>query len=1135
MRYRRFPQLTLGFLAIIALLAMLSPRSAQAGVYDADDEVTYIEYWVPHSVFTGGFLTDVNGILNPDCIPAGGNWFLEAWSPCEKSITFNMPHSLADAVKVEIYMDLWRNHVGRSVEFRLNNTQWRRTTVGYDWSRTPWVAEIPVSELVTGNNTMEVRDAAGAFHIHDIAFRIYVPGLAVPDGQLTSVGGSNPAAGGTLMVNSDTLSFAAELTEAATYVEFHGYYDGYDLDNDGKTRDWQNRTRNNWNPGGLPIEAYPGSSDTTYPFDLPPYGGTIDHIGTALSPTSGNTYGVTWDLAHVPNQSGVRFKIRIVKAAGGTSNYVREAAGGASAPFTLMRDRNVHAFFAPNFSDIVLHHSKTSVPQYPDWADRELILPSSLAGYQEAILLGAFWRNPLILLNPTTTPETVAYPCPAPANPRQQYAFQGEDRWTLSKRNVNMAWLQSGLNKIRYIHAECGFFGTFIERPGPVLIMHQNGGDAAAPVLANSTPVDGKTNVPKNVTVLLNVIDDGRGIDFNSLAMTVNGSPVTPTITGFSNGYFVAYQSPQEYDYEQNVTVTLDACDLTGKCMPTQIIRFRIEPLDTTTPGPSDIVSDDFNACTIDPAVWTLIDPQAESPGAATVDTTGTELVLAIPAGTIHDIWAAPASAPRLAQEIQNTNFSIDVGFNSAVDQFIQMQGIVFEEAPNPADGVVRDFLRVNFQHWNQPGTGTDAFETSIFVSATEDGAPRDDTVFYQQVPDGVPQYLRVVRDGINWEVFVSSDRSEWISVRSFTLPLTVARIGLFAGNADPGGLNPTGIPAHSAVVNFITSGDDPIDVLDPINLYPEVASSPTEGGTVENVPALPTEGKPNCGAVRLLTAIPKPGWVFDGWTSDQNSISGMENPITGTVRLGESVVARFVQEGYTLDAQVNNPEAGSVSKSPNQARYVYGDEVTVTAVPSGGWVFSEWQGDVASVENPLTITMTQDLVLEAVFVSEPRYSVDLTRVPAQGGEVTISPESDSGYLPGTEVTIRALPNQADGWSFSGWTGEINRRDNPHRFIMPDRSLAVTANFSQTPAGDYVLSLGVVGFGDIAVEPNNPSYTNGEQVTLTAEAGNGWRFLAWQGDGLTGSTAPVVTITMDDDKTITAVFGLPNFLPIVQR
>lgn len=51
-----------------------------AGIFNADTDVTYKEYWMPHSEFTGGFVEGSN------CVNAsgGGEFYLEPW-PCRRS------------------------------------------------------------------------------------------------------------------------------------------------------------------------------------------------------------------------------------------------------------------------------------------------------------------------------------------------------------------------------------------------------------------------------------------------------------------------------------------------------------------------------------------------------------------------------------------------------------------------------------------------------------------------------------------------------------------------------------------------------------------------------------------------------------------------------------------------------------------------------------------------------------------------------------------------------------------------------------------------------------------------------------------------------------------------------------------
>jgi len=413
-------------LASLFAMIPLRPSAVEAGIYNADEEVTYKEYWISHSEFTGG--------CGSHEVPEGGSWYLEPW-PCTKTLEFEIPDDFSQALKVEIYLDLWRNHVGQSARFALNGGPTHAPDVGYDWSRTPYVAEIPKSELQQGTNTITLWHTAGGYHVHDIGFRIYydethplLPGpgsdVTPPDGQLASIEALNgtflPGEGGALQVDDHQLVLNATAS-GASYVEFHAFYYGYDEDNDGQFLDWHNLGRNNRHPGS---------------------GGTIDHIGT----DTGSPYTVVWDLSHITDQSGAKFKIRIVDSSGN----VREAAGGVSAEFTLSRTDPVEAYVNPGFEDVVLYHDG----MYPDTAVRHVDLPDDISNFNEAYIVGAYWRNPYISIN---------------SNPQFNAFVSGEDEWGLSVREIPFSFLRPGRNKIEYLH-NTGF-GEFIEEPGPMIVL----------------------------------------------------------------------------------------------------------------------------------------------------------------------------------------------------------------------------------------------------------------------------------------------------------------------------------------------------------------------------------------------------------------------------------------------------------------------------------------------------------------------------------------------------------------------------------------------------------------------------------------------------------------------------------------
>ncbi len=307
-KIRQFATIVLGVMALGLVLAL--PGIAQAGIYNASDEVTYKEFWISHKEFTGACLPDGT----PEK-PTGNSFYIEPTTleKCPKTLNFSLPDDFTSAAKIEIYIDLWRNYDTKSSRFTLNG---RPTiyapNVGNDWSRSPYIAEIPKSELNVGDNSITFWGDR-AYHVHDVAFRIYYDDanplvgadgsdVTPPDGTLVSIkddsGTIDPGAGGNLNVNSDKLTLTADVSADTKYVEFHAWYEGYDEDNDGNFRDWHNVGRNNWFPGGTEEKEF---------------GGVINHLGT-VAPSNG-TASVTWDLAHIANQSRIKFKIRVVDAA----------------------------------------------------------------------------------------------------------------------------------------------------------------------------------------------------------------------------------------------------------------------------------------------------------------------------------------------------------------------------------------------------------------------------------------------------------------------------------------------------------------------------------------------------------------------------------------------------------------------------------------------------------------------------------------------------------------------------------------------------------------------------------------------------------------------------------------------------
>jgi hypothetical protein len=260
-------------------------------------------------------------------------------------------------------------------------------------------------------------------------------------------------------------------------------------------------------------------------------------------------------------------------------------------------------------------------------------------------------------------------------------------------------------------------------------------------------------------------------------------------------------------------------------------------------------------------------------------------------------------------------------------------------------------------------------------------------------------------------------------------------------------------------------------------------------------------------GEVVNLTATPVTGWSFSSWTGD---LTGSTNPGTLVITGNMSVTATFTQDQYTLTITINPSSAGSVGKSPDQATYTYGTNVTLTANANIGWTFASWSGDVTGTLNPITINMTSSKSVTATFTQNV-YTLTTNIV----GSGSVNRNNTGPYHYGDHVQLYA--NATIGWTFINWSGDLTGSTNPTVLTIQGNAI-VTATFTQNI---YTLTTSVEGSGSIGINNTGPLHY-GDIVQLTATADIGWTFDHWKGD-LTGSTNPT-TLTITGNMAVIANF-----------
>ncbi|MGL1935051.1 MAG: discoidin domain-containing protein, partial [Fibrobacterales bacterium] len=323
-----------------------------------------------------------------------------------------------------------------------------------------------------------------------------------------------------------------------------------------------------------------------------------------------------------------------------------------------------------------------------------------------------------------------------------------------------------------------------------------------------------------------------------------------------------------------------------------------------------------------------------------------------------------------------------------------------------------------------------------------------------------------------------------------------------------------------------------------------------------------PEMGKFNNDEAITITATPDEGWGFVQWGGD---ITGTTNPSTIIMDDAKNIVAEFVQlPTYSLSVVANT--GGSVT--PQLGTYYEGTPLSITAAPDAGWEFVAFTGDVQSSNNPLSITISHDMNIEASFRELPK-NVALNK-PASASTIEGSSYSATQAVDGSmssrwsshfsdpqwieidleetyqvsqivlhwetagasDYEVQVSDNRIDWTTIhtekNGNAGVDNRSvDGVGRYIRMYGTQRTTQwGYSLLEfevygvLSSYTLSTSVTGNGTIT--PDGGTYTPGTTVSITATPAEGWEFIGWSGD-LTG-TEQSATLTIDGNKNITAVF-----------
>ncbi len=287
--------------------------------------------------------------------------------------------------------------------------------------------------------------------------------------------------------------------------------------------------------------------------------------------------------------------------------------------------------------------------------------------------------------------------------------------------------------------------------------------------------------------------------------------------------------------------------------------------------------------------------------------------------------------------------------------------------------------------------------------------------------------------------------------------------------------------------------------VWDPVQYTLTAASADTTMGTVSG------GGTYNEGDTATLTATAAEGYHFVRW-NDNNTSNPREVVVTANV----SYTAYFEANPpvqYTLTVTSDNTAMGTVSGG---GTYNEGDTATLAATAAEGYHFVRWNDN--DTNNPREVVVAGNVTYTAYFEANPPVQYTLT---VTSDNTTMGTVSGGGtYNEGDTVTL--IATAAEGYHFVRWND--NNTSNPREVVVAG-DVTYTAYFEANPQVQYTLTvtsdnttMGTVSGGG--------TYNEGDTVTLTATAKEGYRFVRWNDNNTDNPREVVVT----SNATYTAYF-----------
>jgi hypothetical protein len=201
-----------------------------------------------------------------------------------------------------------------------------------------------------------------------------------------------------------------------------------------------------------------------------------------------------------------------------------------------------------------------------------------------------------------------------------------------------------------------------------------------------------------------------------------------------------------------------------------------------------------------------------------------------------------------------------------------------------------------------------------------------------------------------------------------------------------------------------------------------------------------------------------------------------------------------------------------------------YLNDTEISGATSPSWIFTPTSTGYYLVSLKVTdAASATKLSNEADLTVNPR-TYTLTIVTTAGGTTNPAPGTYT-YIEGTNIQVNATPNA--NYKFVYWEldGSYNSTNNPTTVLM-NANHTLKAVFATIT---YTLTITTTTGGTTSPAPGTYTYDSGSSVNVTALPSANYFFDHWLLDGSPAGTANPISVLMNNNRTLQAIFSLINY------